>query len=601
MRHLRNRRCHSAKCRRPIRGTAVHCEPLESRRLLTFTVNGTAAGDLIEMSVGLGLITVTVNGLPSIALDLTESTVVINGLGGNDTIKINSTGDNSVAVSGGADDDTVTLAEDSGVISAIAAPVSADGGAGYNVIRFYDWSNDSVANIHSLNATTYDSATSAPVTYANFTDLRILCGEKNDTVNIDNTANWSYNYIRPNLGVDSIHVNRTGPGSYVAIDPSNNASLQDSLSVGNGTGSALVRQYASISMGAISVGSGGLPSANEGGTTTITCKSLSVASDSSLDLTDNALIIDYSGAADPFLTLRSYVAAGYNGGLWTGNGIRSSIAAGTTDEAIGIIESNNIFSTYPQTFAGVQVAHPSVLIRETHYGDTDLNGNVNLLDFNRLAARFNGGSQRWFDGDSDFNQIVNLPDFNRLGGNFNGSGLPSAPVEIGVNVMDFGAVPDDGIDDTAAINAAINSLPLSDGAPSGQAPAGGIVLFPAGTFNISSTIRLHSGVKLEGVGPTTVISDVWNTTSHVALELFSPFVHHFNIGASIENLTIDSLYGGGVRVDPNMGGDLIDFRMNNVRVSARSWNRSARRLYRPQRPGQRRDLQSRQHRVVPWG
>ena len=31
----------------------------------------------------------------------------------------------------------------------------------------------------------------------------------------------------------------------------------------------------------------------------------------------------------------------------------------------------------------------AVLVRLTRYGDADLNGVVNLLDFNRLAANFN--------------------------------------------------------------------------------------------------------------------------------------------------------------------------------------------------------------------
>jgi hypothetical protein len=60
-----------------------------------------------------------------------------------------------------------------------------------------------------------------------------------------------------------------------------------------------------------------------------------------------------------------------------------------------------------------------VLVRYTRYGDADLNGSVNLLDFNRLAANFGTASGAvWSQGDFNYDGGVNLLDFNRLAGNF---------------------------------------------------------------------------------------------------------------------------------------------------------------------------------------
>jgi hypothetical protein len=80
---------------------------------------------------------------------------------------------------------------------------------------------------------------------------------------------------------------------------------------------------------------------------------------------------------------------------------------------------------FPAPFAGELVDNSSVLVRYTLYGDTDLNRNVNLDDFNRLATNFGQSPRRWSQGDFDYNNNVNLDDFNRLAANF---GLTVAPV-----------------------------------------------------------------------------------------------------------------------------------------------------------------------------
>jgi hypothetical protein len=58
-----------------------------------------------------------------------------------------------------------------------------------------------------------------------------------------------------------------------------------------------------------------------------------------------------------------------------------------------------------------------------------------------------------------------------------------APFKV-VNVLDFGATPDDDTDDTAAIQAAIDSLPKGVALGSNHPRAGGIVYFPAGQYRI---------------------------------------------------------------------------------------------------------------------
>jgi hypothetical protein len=68
---------------------------------------------------------------------------------------------------------------------------------------------------------------------------------------------------------------------------------------------------------------------------------------------------------------------------------------------------------------GQEVDDTSVLLRYTRYGDANVDGLVNLADFNRLASNFGlAAGANWDQGDFNYDGIVNLADFNRLAANF---------------------------------------------------------------------------------------------------------------------------------------------------------------------------------------
>lgn len=79
------------------------------------------------------------------------------------------------------------------------------------------------------------------------------------------------------------------------------------------------------------------------------------------------------------------------------------------------------------TLAGESVDNTSVLIAFTRYGDANLDGIVNLNDFNRLAANFGSTAAFWHQGDFTYDGTVNLSDFNRLAANF---GLSAAGATV---------------------------------------------------------------------------------------------------------------------------------------------------------------------------
>ncbi len=60
-------------------------------------------------------------------------------------------------------------------------------------------------------------------------------------------------------------------------------------------------------------------------------------------------------------------------------------------------------------------------------GDANLDGTVNLDDFNLLAANFGQSNRTWQQGDFTYDGRVNLEDFNALAGNFGQSAGPGGP------------------------------------------------------------------------------------------------------------------------------------------------------------------------------
>jgi hypothetical protein len=159
--------------------------------------------------------------------------------------------------------------------------------------------------------------------------------------------------------------------------------------------------------------------------------SLTIAAGARLDLTDNALVVDYaSGGPSALADVRNHIVTAFAGGAWTGPGITSSMAD-ASNFGLGYGEASGVL-TYSGTpadalFLGNVVDQSAVLVRHTRYGDADLNGLVNLSDFNRLAANFGASGAVWTQGDFNYDGLVNLSDFNRLAANF---GLSAAGPDV---------------------------------------------------------------------------------------------------------------------------------------------------------------------------
>lgn len=186
----------------------------------------------------------------------------------------------------------------------------------------------------------------------------------------------------------------------------------------------------------ISTGIGGLLRMNPNGQRVLVCSNIFVDTEgSAIDLTNNNLILDYSGASQ-LSAVQTLLTNGFAGGNWNGIGLTSATAnanAATTNKtALGFADATDLFNTFPASFVGESIDSTSVLVRHTYYGDGNLNRTVNSSDFNVLATGFGTTGKRWFTGNFNYDGPggVNSQDFNLLATNF-GLSLPGEQARPG--------------------------------------------------------------------------------------------------------------------------------------------------------------------------
>jgi hypothetical protein len=157
------------------------------------------------------------------------------------------------------------------------------------------------------------------------------------------------------------------------------------------------------------------------------------ASGFELDLTDGFFV--RRGNAS-FSYYWDRVATGYNGGLWNGMAIHSSTAAASAvNDGLGMARASELFGGGGGVVQGINLAADDIIIAHVLSGDANLDGTVNLQDFNRLAANFGQFGTTWAEGNFNYDNVTNLLDFNALAGNFGNSAAPDAvPTRPGISV-----------------------------------------------------------------------------------------------------------------------------------------------------------------------
>jgi len=170
----------------------------------------------------------------------------------------------------------------------------------------------------------------------------------------------------------------------------------------------------------------------------------SLSNSGTVNVANNAMVINYGSGADPVASIRSELVSGFNGGTWNGVGINSSSAAAHPGYALGYADAAD-----PGNPAGL--ASGTIEVLYTLQGDVDLNRIVNGVDFGILAANFNKSVTGWDQGDFNYDNIVNGIDFAQLAANFNKGASGAA---AGATAADYAA-----LDSFAAANGLLADVP----------------------------------------------------------------------------------------------------------------------------------------------
>jgi glucose/arabinose dehydrogenase len=197
--------------------------------------------------------------------------------------------------------------------------------------------------------------------------------------------------------------------------------------------------------------------------------SLSIAPGATLDITDNALVIDYTGTS-PVDFVRNEILAGRDGvgvgnGRWTGVGITSSTAAQANiampeSHSVGYAENAALPLGRYDVFRGQTVDETSVLIAYVTPGDTTLDGLVNDDVVTMVSALFAQGVPQpaWALGDFDYNGFVDDDDVTLLAALYLPTTMASGVEMAGAKA----ALPDSFVGSVTSVNTTLTQPSLAN-------------------------------------------------------------------------------------------------------------------------------------------
>jgi hypothetical protein len=378
----------------------LHLDPANSN-ILQMLVNGQVAYDTaitsfvsVTIDGGAGHDIINIENVPS------SIAVIVNADAGTDDINVTPQGQNLDSVMG-----LLT------VNGNIASKLTVNDQKNANFIITQDFlTNTALSRIgQGINAFGLPVIHVASINFGGLGMLTLNTGTLVNVVNVEGTAGPVT--VNPGPGTAVILVDETNPASPVTIGAG--VANEPVIINNDGTGSAAAVFASTQRIGALTIGAGGSATVAPGGGKVLTVSSIAISGTGRLDLTDEDMIVDYTGSS-PEAAVRSLLASGFAAGAWTGPGINSSSAASNpnhlTSLAILLNDKGNGTPFYTN-FDGQPADASSVLVKYTYNGDADLSGKIDADDYFQIDNGFATKLAGYRNGDFDFNGSVDADDY----------------------------------------------------------------------------------------------------------------------------------------------------------------------------------------------
>jgi len=128
-----------------------------------------------------------------------------------------------------------------------------------------------------------------------------------------------------------------------------------------------------------------------------------LSTEGKLDLADNDLLIDYTGAS-PYAAINNLVVTGRNTGT---SGIITTATA-LNDTVLAVVDNAQFGKT---AFNGIPIDGTTLIGKYTYFGDANLDGQVTGDDYLNVDANLGLSGAQWFQGDFNFSGTVTGDDY----------------------------------------------------------------------------------------------------------------------------------------------------------------------------------------------
>ncbi len=179
-----------------------------------------------------------------------------------------------------------------------------------------------------------------------------------------------------------------------------------------------------VQAGVAKIRARGTPNSSEG---VSRVSSLSIETSGQLDLTDNAMVIDYTTVGSLVSDVREHLRTG-----------RLTSSSADAQHRIGYADNATMHRT---DFEGQSVGDNAILLKFTYAGDVDLDGDVDARDLGRFSLSWQHDGT-WINGDLNYDGFVDIGDLYLLASTWQlGVNNPLPGSSLGSALASFGLPP----------------------------------------------------------------------------------------------------------------------------------------------------------------